>query len=147
MIVGGFFSFFAGSSRTLPSVGLESVPASPFFSFSLFLDFTPAPLKAASNCLDETPRTGRTLLDVVEGWLDCDGPGVGAGVDVFPCVGGFDGLGSCLGCGGCFWDSCFCGGWRGSLGGLGGGFAFGMIVTALAGAFFGVLDAAPLACF
>jgi len=56
-----------------------------------------------------------------------------------------------LDCGGGFCDSCFCGGWRGSLGGLGGGFAFGMIVgtgvVVLAGAFFVVWDPAALACF
>lgn len=68
MTRGGSFSF-ATSSRTLPSIGLESVPAPPFFSFSFsfFFDFTPAPLKAASNCLEDTPRTGRLLLGAVEG--------------------------------------------------------------------------------
>ena len=93
---GGFFSLFA-TSRTLPSVGLESMPASSFFSFSFFLDFTPAPLRAASNCLEDTPRTGRPLLGAVEGWPECDGPGAGVGVDVFPCVGGLDAWGSGLG--------------------------------------------------
>jgi len=63
---GGSFSFFA-TSRTLPSVGLESVLTSSFLSFSFFLDFTPAPLKAASNCLEDAPRTGRPLLGAVEG--------------------------------------------------------------------------------
>lgn len=155
MTGGGSFSFFTTSSRTLLSVGLESVLASSFFSLSLFLDFTPAPLKAASNCLEDAPRTGRPLLGPVEGWPECDGPGVGIWigiwVDVFPCVGRLDGWGSGLDCGGCFWDSCFCGGWRGSLDGLGGGFAFGMIVgtgvAALAGVFFGAWDVAPLPCF
>lgn len=54
-------------------------------------------------------------------------------------------------CGGCFCDSCFCGCWRGSLAGLDDGFTFGMIVGTgvdkLAGAFFGVWDAVPLARF
>jgi hypothetical protein len=147
MTGGGSFSLLA---RTLLSVGLESALASSFFSFSFFLGFTPAPLKAASNCLDDAPRTGRPLLGAVEGWPGCDGPGAGVEVDVLPCAGGLDSWESGLGLGGCFWDSCFCGGWRGSLGGLG-RFAFGMIVgagvAAFAGVFFGAWDAAPLACF
>lgn len=62
---GGPFSFFATSSRTLPSVDFGSAPASSFFSFPFFLDFTPAPLKAASICLDDTSSTGRPLLGTV----------------------------------------------------------------------------------
>lgn len=143
---GGCFSF-PTSSRVLPSVALESIPVSSFFSFSFFLDLTPALLKATSNCLDDTPRTGRLLLGAVDDCPECDGPGVGVVVDVFPCTGGSVGWGSGLDCGGCFWDSCLCG----SLAGLGDGFTFGMIVGtgagALAGAFFCVWDAVPLVCF
>jgi len=67
MTGGGSFSFLVTSSRTLPSVGFESVPTSSLFSFPFFLDFTPAPLKAASICLDDTSRTGRPLLGAVKG--------------------------------------------------------------------------------
>lgn len=148
----GSFSFTT-SSRVLPSVGLGSGPARSFFSFSFsfFFDLTPALLNATSNCLDDTPRTGRPLLGPVEDWPECDGPEVEAGVDPFPCAGESYGWWSGLGCGGCFWVSCLCDGLRGSLGGLGGGFAFGMIVgmgvAAFAGVFLGVWDAAALACF
>ena len=65
-MTGGGSPPFATSSRALPSVGLESVLVSSFFSFSFFFDFTPAPVKAASNCLEDTPRTGRPLLGAVE---------------------------------------------------------------------------------
>jgi len=147
---GGSFSF-AASSRVLPSVALESILASSFFSFSFFLDLTPALLKATSNCLDDTPRTGRFLLGAADCWPEWDGPGVDVAADVLPCVGGSDGWGSGLGRGGCFWGSCFCDCLRGSLTGLGGGFTFGMTVgtgvDALAGALFGVWGVAPLACF
>lgn len=87
---GGTFSLTT-SSLVLPSVPLESVPISSFFSFSFFLDLTPALLRATSNCLDDTPRTGRLLLGVVDGWPECDGPGVDVAVDVFPCMSGLDG--------------------------------------------------------
>ena len=72
------------------------------------------------------------------------------GVVAFPCVGGSDGWRSGLDGSGCFWGSCFCGFWRGSLAGLGGGFIFGMIVGTgvdTLASFFGVWDAAPLARF
>ena len=62
---GGPLSFFATSSRIFPSVGFGSAPASSFFSFPFLLDLTPAPLKAASICLDDTSRTGRPLLGAV----------------------------------------------------------------------------------
>ena len=63
---GGSFSF-AISSQSLLSAALESVPTSSFLSFPFFLDLTPAPLKATSNCLDDTPRTGRLLFGAVDG--------------------------------------------------------------------------------
>lgn len=64
---GGSFSFATPSGLFLSSVVLESVPAAPFFSFSFFLDLTPALFKATSNCLDDAPRTGRLLLEAAGG--------------------------------------------------------------------------------